>query len=67
MEAIPQLRCQCKEKCWFRTTKTKYSAQRRYICPRGPGDHDKGQRQEVEEEGEGEGNQGEGEEIKDCL
>lgn len=46
---------------------TKYSVQRRYMCPRGPGDKDKGQRQEVEEEGEGEGNQGEGEEIKDCL
>jgi hypothetical protein len=39
---------------------TKFSTQRRLICPREIEGRDKGQRQETEEEGEGEGNKGEG-------
>lgn len=34
---------------------TKFSAQRRLICPRGTGGRDKGQIQEIEEKGEGKG------------
>ena len=43
-----------------RYPKTKFSAQRRLICPRQTEVRDKGQRQETEDEGEGEGNKGEG-------
>ena len=40
--------------------KTKFSAQRRFICPRRTKDRHKGQRQEIEKEGEEDRNKGEG-------
>ena len=42
------------------TPKTKFSAQRRCICPRRTEGRDKEQRQEIEEEEDREGNTGEG-------
>lgn len=43
-----------------RHPKTKFSAQSRFVCPRGTEDRDKGQRQEIEDEGGVKENKGEG-------
>ena len=42
-------------KVWAQDSKTKFSAQRRCICPRGTEDRDKRQTQEIDDEGEEEG------------
>jgi hypothetical protein len=44
---------------WLKNPKTKFSAQRRFICPRGTAGNRR-QEQEIEDEGEREGNKGQG-------
>ena len=39
--------------------KTKFSSQRRFICPRGQSRWNRRQKQEIKDEGDGEGNKGE--------
>lgn len=47
------------------TPRTKFSAQKRFICSRRAEGRDKGQRQEIEEKGEGEGNKEERKEARE--
>lgn len=50
------------EKYPLRTTETKFSAQRRSICPKGTESRDKRQRQEIKDEGDRGGNEVQGQE-----